>query len=54
MAGAATGILVLGLVVTVGGGLLLYVLVGAENAGRPEYSREEAERVARRDTDEER
>jgi hypothetical protein len=52
MAGTAAGILVLGLVVTVGGGLLLYALIRGEAAGRPEYSREEAERVARKDTDE--
>lgn len=52
---AAIGILfvALFLLVAVGGGLLLYVLVRSEHDRRRVMDRESAERVARRDTDEE-
>jgi hypothetical protein len=36
-------------VLAVGGGLLLYALVRAEHSRREETTREDAERVARRD-----
>jgi len=47
-------IAVLMLVVCVGGGLLLYAAVAAERDGRQVMDRESAERVARRDTDDDR
>jgi hypothetical protein len=42
------------LLLVVASPLVLYVLVRAEHDEREEMSREEAERVARRDTDDER
>ncbi|WP_336135943.1 hypothetical protein [Natronomonas amylolytica] len=47
-------ILVVFLLFAVAAPLVLYALVRAEHDQREEMSREEAERVARRDTDDER
>jgi hypothetical protein len=50
----AGGVLVVFLVVlSLGGGLVLYWLVSAEGVHRPVMDRESAERLARRDTDDE-
>lgn len=46
-------ILVLALVISIGGGLLLYALVRGEHANRQVVDRQTGERIARRDTPEE-
>jgi len=53
MAGDGGVALVLVLVLGVGGSLLLYWLVRAEHEGREVMNRDAAERVARRDVDDE-
>lgn len=55
MSAVAAGalLLVLVLLVSIGGGLVLYALVRAERDRREVVSREEATRLARRDTDDE-
>jgi len=51
--GGVALVLVLVLVLGVGGSLLLYWLVRAEHEGREVMNRDAAERVARRDVDDE-
>jgi len=51
MSGAA--LFVVAMLLSVGGGLLLYLLVRGEKNRRRVMDRESAERAARRDTDEE-
>jgi len=51
---AAEGLFVLVLLVALAAPLVLYVLVRAEHDEREEMGRAEAERAARRDTDERR
>lgn len=50
MSAAAGAIVVLFLLLSLGAGLVLYRLVRAEGADRDVLSRQEAERAARRDT----
>ena len=47
---AVVAVLFLFLAVTLGGGLLLYSLVRSETRNRPVVDRDEAERLARRDS----
>ncbi len=54
MAGEAAALFALAALVSVGGGLFLYALVRGERENRVRTDRESAERMARRDTDDDR